>query len=308
MIHVGALPGTPRAARSIADLARRAVADARLLAAAGFDAAIVENMHDLPYLNGAVGPEIVAAMTAVSQRVRDACPRLRLGVQILAAANREALAVALAAGADFVRVENFVFAHVADEGLMPQAHAGPLLRYRRAIAADHIQIVADLKKKHASHALTADLTIAAASAAAQFAGADAIVITGGATGQPADVDDVADARAALHGELTHAAAALREDRTRAPAAQRGDRAHAAPAMRRDPARAPAATRGGPANVPATIPLYVGSGITSANIAQFWDFADGFIVGSSLKRSGHWSQPLDPRRLRTFMSAVTRLRR
>jgi len=81
---------------------------------------------------------------------------LPLGVQVLAAANREALAVALAVGATFVRVENFVYAHVADEGLMPVADAGPLLRYRRQIGADHVKILADVKKKHSSHALTAE--------------------------------------------------------------------------------------------------------------------------------------------------------
>jgi predicted TIM-barrel enzyme len=62
-----------------------------------------------------VGPEIVSGMAAVVNAVRAAVD-VPLGVQILAGANREALAVALAAGAAFIRAENFVFAHVADEG------------------------------------------------------------------------------------------------------------------------------------------------------------------------------------------------
>ena len=40
------------------------------------------------------------------------------GIQILAAANREAVAVAHAAALDWVRVEGFAFAHVADEGFI----------------------------------------------------------------------------------------------------------------------------------------------------------------------------------------------
>ena len=56
-------------------------------------------MHDVPYVtSSAQGPEATAAMTAVCQEVRRACPQLPLGVQLLSACNKEALAVALAAG------------------------------------------------------------------------------------------------------------------------------------------------------------------------------------------------------------------
>ena len=128
-------------------------------------------------------------MTAVGLAVRQAST-LPLGVQILAAANREALAVAQACGAAFVRVENFAYAHVADEGLMPTAEAGPLLRYRRQIAAEHVRIIADVKKKHSSHAITADVPLAEAAKTAEFFGADGVVVTGVATGEPAAVEDV----------------------------------------------------------------------------------------------------------------------
>lgn len=50
-------------------------------------------------------------------------------------------------GLDFIRAEGFVFSHVADEGLL-NACAGELLRYRRRIGAEHIQIFTDIKKKH----------------------------------------------------------------------------------------------------------------------------------------------------------------
>lgn len=196
MIHVSALPGTPRHSEALPPIIARAVEEARLFADAGLDGLLIENMHDLPYLNGAVGPEIVAAMTAVGVAVRSASP-LPLGVQILAAANREALAVAQAIGAAFIRAENFVFAHVADEGLMPAAAAGPLLRYRRQIGADAVRIFADVKKKHASHALTADVSLAEAARAAEFSGADGVIITGATTGEPAAPGDVAAARSGL---------------------------------------------------------------------------------------------------------------
>jgi hypothetical protein len=198
MIHVGALPGTPRAREPLEQIIDRAADEAQTYARAGFDGLLIENMHDVPYLCGSVGPEIVAAMTAVGVTLRAAAPKLPLGVQILAAANREALAVAGAVGAAFIRVENFAYAHVADEGLMPTADAGPLLRYRRQIGAESIQIIADVKKKHSSHAITADVSLADAACAAAFFGADGVVVTGTATGRPTSPADVAEVRSAVH--------------------------------------------------------------------------------------------------------------
>ncbi len=193
MVHVAALPATPRARLSVSALVAQAAAEARDLAAGGVDAVLIENMHDLPYLKGQVGPEIVAAMTAVGVAVRAAMD-LPLGVQVLAGANHEALAVALACEAAFVRVEGFAYAHVADEGLMETAAAGPLLRYRRAIGAEQVAIWADVKKKHASHSITADLDLAETAHGAEFAGADALVVTGSSTGVATASDDLATAR------------------------------------------------------------------------------------------------------------------
>ena len=238
MIHAGALPGTPHARHSLDAIIGQAVDEARAYRDAGFTALLLENMHDRPYLNGAVGPEVVAAMTAIAREVRRAVA-LPLGVQVLAAANREALAVALASGADFVRVEGFAFAHVADEGLI-EACAGPLLRYRRSLGAEHVRVFADIKKKHSAHAITADVSLAETARAAEFFSADGVVVTGAATGDPCAPDDVAQAVDAVR-----------------------------------------------------LPVLVGSGLTPDNLARY-SRADGFIVGSSVKRGGVWSAPLDPR--------------
>ena len=190
MIHVQALPGTPGNELPVAEIARLAADEAAFLTEAGFDAIIIENMHDVPYLRREVGPEIVAAMTAVGLAVRKAAGDLPLGVQILAGANKAALAVAQAIGAQFIRAEGFVFASVADEGLLEEADAGPLLRYRRAIGAEDVRILVDVKKKHSSHAITADVDLAATARAAEFFGADGIIVTGAATGEPTAAEDV----------------------------------------------------------------------------------------------------------------------
>jgi membrane complex biogenesis BtpA family protein len=192
MIHVPALPGTPRHGLAMDAIMTRVVAEAEIYAAAGVDAVMLENMHDLPYLRGEVGSEITAAMAVLAERVNAIVPG-PVGVQVLAAANREAVAVALAAGLSFVRVEGFVFGHLADEGWL-DACAGGLLRYRRRLGAEQVRILADVKKKHAAHAATADLSLAETARAAVFAGADAVVITGTVTGEAADPAELAAVR------------------------------------------------------------------------------------------------------------------
>ena len=179
MLHVGALPGTPRAAMSMQQLIDRTCDEARVYLQAGVDALAIENMHDIPYVRAPLGPEVVASMTAVGCAVR-ALSTAPVGVQILAGGGNEALAVAHASGLDFVRVEGFVFAHVADEGLF-DACAGELLRYRKAIGAERVAVFADIKKKHSSHAITADVDIVETAHAAEFFLADGMIVTGVST-------------------------------------------------------------------------------------------------------------------------------
>lgn len=254
MIHVGALPGTPTSRRTVAALAERAAAEAAMLAKAGFDGLMIENMHDAPYVHGRQGPEVVAAMSAAALAVRAAAPGLPLGVQVLSGGHEEALAVALACGGSFIRVENFVYSHVADEGLLAQAAAGPLLRYRRAIGAEHIRLFCDIDKKHASHAVTADLALADLAHAAEFFRADGLIVTGRFTGEAADTDDLAEVRAATR-----------------------------------------------------LPILVGSGATPENLADLLAHADAAIVGSAIKRGGHWSAEPDAGRARALVAAGRRAR-
>ncbi len=192
MVHVGALPGTPASREPLRELEARAVAECAVYRRAGVHGVALENMHDVPYLRGGVGPEITAAMTVLARAVKEASG-LPCGIQILAGANVEALAVAHAAELDFVRVEGFAYAHVADEGIV-ESSAAELLRFRRRIGAERVQVWADVKKKHASHALTADVGIGETAAAAAFMRADAVIVTGSSTGECPTDADVAEVR------------------------------------------------------------------------------------------------------------------
>ncbi len=190
MVHLGPLPGSPRWDGSMSRLLDAAQRDAERLRDGGCDALLVENMGDLPYLRGAVHPETTAAMAIATNQITQF--GLPVGVQVLAAANREALGVAVAAGAEFIRVEAFAYAHVADEGWL-DACAGELLRARAGLNAE-ISIWADVQKKHAAHAVTGDLSVSDLARGAVFSGADALIVTGTETGSPARPQD-ADAAA-----------------------------------------------------------------------------------------------------------------
>jgi membrane complex biogenesis BtpA family protein len=252
MIHVGALPGTPASKVSVPEIIEQAVSEARIYRAGGVDGVMIENMHDVPYLRGRVGPEIVAAMAVTGRAVKEEC-NLPTGVQILAGANTEAMAVAHAAGLDFIRAEGYAFAHIADEGWI-ESSAAELLRYRKQIGAERVEVWADVKKKHSSHAVTTDISLGATAEAVEFMRADAVIVTGSATGRPPCIADVAEARAN-----------------------------------------------------ARLPVLLGSGVDAANIADFYEAADGFIVGSYFKRDGHWASPVDPERVERFIEAVSKLR-
>lgn len=210
-------------------------------------------MHDVPYLRGEVGPEIVAAMTAIGVEVKGEC-RLPVGIQILAGANIEAMAVAHAVGMDFIRAEGYAYAHVADEGLI-QASAAELLRYRKMIGATRVQVWADVKKKHAAHAITADVSLGETAETVEFMGADCVIVTGRVTGKPPGVSDVREAKTHCH-----------------------------------------------------LPVFLGSGIGENNIHEFYDYADGFIIGSAFKVDGLWSNTIDPARVTRVTNVLNKLRR
>lgn len=188
MVHVDALPGTPKYNGCIAQIIDKAVEEAMCYEECGVDAIALENMHDIPYLNQHVGPEITAAMSVVAREVKKNT-YIPCGLQILAGANKEALSVALAADLQFIRAEGFVFGHLADEGYIDSC-AAELLRFRKMIGAEHIQIFTDIKKKHSSHAISSDVDICETAHAAEFFLSDGLIVTGVATGSQADALEI----------------------------------------------------------------------------------------------------------------------
>jgi uncharacterized protein len=184
VIHLLPLPGSPRSELSAKDIARRAAADARVLVSSGFDALVVENFGDAPFLPR-VDKITVSALTVAALAVRVACEGKKLGVNVLRNDAEAALSIAVAAGADFVRVNVHTGARVTDQGLI-EGRAGETLRLRRALGADHVRIWADVDVKHS--APLAPRAIEDEAKDLETRGlVDAVLVTGEGTGRAVDL-------------------------------------------------------------------------------------------------------------------------
>jgi len=187
MIHTDASPGTFNYKGNINDIIEKALKEALIFEENGLAAVMIENMHDLPYINRNVGHEVSTLMSIIAYEIKQKTD-LKCGIQILAGANMQALAAANSAGIDFIRAESYVFSHIADEGIM-HSDAGELRRYQKMIRAEDILIFTDIKKKHSSHVLTDDINILEFAKAAQFFLSDGVIITGSSTGEEANVNE-----------------------------------------------------------------------------------------------------------------------
>ena len=187
-LHLLPLPGSPRWGGSLANVRDRAIEEAQVFGSAGVDGLILENTHDIPYLKRDVEAATVAAMALVAGEVRKRHD-LPIGIQVLAGANEAALDIAVACDLDFIRAEGFAYGHVADEGWI-EADAGRLLRRRAHLGADHIEVWTDIKKKHAAHAVTADLSLREMAEGVLYYGGDGVIVTGTMTGRPASLPEL----------------------------------------------------------------------------------------------------------------------
>lgn len=190
-VHVAPLPGTPRyQGASMDEIIALAVRDALAYRDGGMDGVMVENHGDVPFLRpDEIGPEIVAAMTAVVLAVR-AATGLPTGVNLLANHAVGALAVARASGARFIRVNQWANAYVANEGLL-DGDAGRALRYRRLIGAQDVAIFADVHVKHGGHAIVGDRSVAEQARDVEFFDADVAIATGNRTGDSVPEEEIA---------------------------------------------------------------------------------------------------------------------
>jgi membrane complex biogenesis BtpA family protein len=250
MVHLWPLPGAPGyTGYPIATIIDHALYDAEALIKGGVDGLVVENMWDWPYYVAAqVKPEAMTAQAVAARRVVEAVD-VPVGINVIHNGGLVTLAIAVAAGAHFIRVCILTGARLWDTGELDHGNVADLLRKRKELYAEHIKLFADVDKKHSVPFPGVDLETHIEWT--RFYGADALIVSGRMTGSAPDVAKVARAK-----ELA------------------GDR-----------------------------PVLLGSGTDERNIVEFLRYADGAIVGSSLKVDGIMENPVDVERVRRYVAAA-----
>ena len=193
MIHLLPLPGSPGYDfYGLEAVIEHALRDAEALISGGVDALVVENMWDLPYYVGAdVPPEEMTAQAVAARAVVEAVD-VPVGINVIHNGGRVTLAIAVAAGADFIRVCLLTGARVWDTGEFDRGCAAELLRWRKNLGAEHIKLFADVDKKHSVAFPGIDL--ATHIEWTEFYLADALIVSGKMTGDAPELEKVRRAR------------------------------------------------------------------------------------------------------------------
>lgn len=185
MVHCLPLPGTFGAQTTIEQVIERAVSDAKVLEASGFDAVMVENED-----NG-IAPHMskvqYAGMSMVAQAVRSAIS-IPMGLCCGGLNYEEALAICKVAGGDFFRAPVFVDTLMNYNGIIEPC-SPQILAYRKQIGGENIKILADIQVKY-YYMLNSNISITQSACWAAKQGADAIIVTGAASGKEASMTDL----------------------------------------------------------------------------------------------------------------------
>lgn len=187
MLHAPALPGAPRWAGNLEQLTAKVLRDAESLVEGGVAGLMLENFGDTPFSRGRVPAITVAHLTALALELRRrfAVP---LGMNVLRNDGRSGLAIAHAVGAAFIRVNILGGVRLTDQGLI-QGIGYRLLRERAALGAQEIRIWADVAVKHSAPLAPRPLS-EETQELVERGGADAVIVSGRATGDPALVADL----------------------------------------------------------------------------------------------------------------------
>jgi len=190
VIHLLPLPTSPRWGGSLQEVIERAEQEATALASGGVDGILIENFFDAPFTKGRVDPAVVSAMSLVVQRIMQMVP-LPIGINVLRNDSHSAMAIAACTGAPFIRVNVLTGVVASDQGII-EGTAYELMRYRRELGT-HTKVFADVLVKHAEPLSSPNLTLAIHDTIHRGL-ADAIIISGWATGKPPSLADLQEAR------------------------------------------------------------------------------------------------------------------
>ncbi len=247
MVHLKPLPGSYLYDDDLDGIVEAALRDARTIEKAGFDAVMVENFGDVPFPKY-VDKTTVAAFTAVAKAIRDEIS-LPLGINVLRNDGIAAYSIAYAVKADFIRVNVLSGVAYTDQGVI-EGIAHELAKLRKLLPS-RIRVFADVHVKHAVHFGDFEDSLRDT---VERGLADAVVVSGKATGKPVDLE-----RLALAKKIS------------------------------------------------PVPVLVGSGTTYDNLPELWEHADGFIVGTWIKRDGRVENEVSLERARKLVDLAKNLR-
>lgn len=194
VVHLLPLPTSARWGGSLKAVLDRAEQEAVALASGGVDAIMVENFFDAPFTSSQVDPAVVSAMTLITEHLMNLVT-LPIGINVLRNDAHSSMAIASCLKAQFIRVNVLTGVMATDQGLI-EGQAHQLLRYRRELGSD-VKILADVLVKHARPLGSPNLTVAVQDTIERGL-ADAIVLSGWATGSPPNLEDLELAKAAAN--------------------------------------------------------------------------------------------------------------
>lgn len=248
MLHLPALPGAPLSKLSLSKIRELLLRDVDALNKGGVHGLMIENFGDVPFYPSRVPAHVVAQITAMAVEVKRASS-LPLGINVLRNDGVSALAVAHAAGAEYVRINVLCGARVTDQGTI-QGIAHDVLRDRVNLGAQNIAIFADVDVKHSAPLAPRPLKDEVDDLL-ERALADAVIVSGAGTGKPTDPAKVAEVKRYA-----------------------GD-----------------------------VPVFIGSGANAKTIHELLPHADGFIVGTAIKKGGISTNAVDIARVKELMKRV-----
>ena len=186
MVHIGALPGAPLydARGGVQKLIDESARDIEALQAGGVDGIMFGNENDRPYVFKAA-PESIAAMTALIQALKPSLT-IPFGVNYLWDPIAS-VAIGAATGASFVR-EIFTGLFASDMGLW-QPDCASAFRLRAQLGRPDMKLLFNINAEFAYSLDQRPIELRARSAVFSSL-ADAILVSGPITGQPADASDL----------------------------------------------------------------------------------------------------------------------
>lgn len=191
MIHCKPLPGSPHYAGSMKEVIESALYDAKILVENGIDGLMIENAGDIPFLNprdANKSIETVAALSSIARLLKENF-KVPIGCNVLANAGLAAIAIAAANELNWIRVNQWANAYVANEGFV-EGEAGKILRYRENLKASSIKIFTDVLVKHGAHEITSDRSLEEQAKDLIWFDTDGIIVTGQRTGDSPNIDEL----------------------------------------------------------------------------------------------------------------------